>query len=161
MKSKYVSISLIIILTIIDQISKLIIVDLFSLGESREIISGVFNLTLVHNFGAAFGMFGGIENDALRLSFLWGSSIAALFVLFYVYRTEKNNQKALVGLLLIISGAFGNLIDRARLGYVVDFLDFYIGENHWPAFNFADSYICIGVAILFLFTHSKKIESGN
>lgn len=154
-KNRFLFLLGILLLVVLDQITKRHIANTFSLGESREVVSGLFNLTLVHNYGAAFGMFGGIENNTTRLSLLWGSSMLALAVLVMVYRSERENRKALIGLLLIIAGAIGNLIDRGMLGYVVDFFDFYFGEHHWPAFNLADSYICIGVGMLFLFTGRK------
>ena len=71
-------------------------------------------------------------------------------VVVYAFRTAVTDRMLQVGLHLILGGAIGNLVDRFRFGYVVDFLDFYVRDHHWPAFNVADSAICIGIALLFL-----------
>lgn len=141
--------------TVLDQLSKKVVVDLLSPGDRIGVISGVFDVTLVFNKGAAFGLFSGVESDVVRYGLLAISTIIALLVLVVVllreYRHDRFGQ-AVVG--LVLGGAIGNIIDRVRLGQVIDFLDFYIGEHHWPAFNVADSAICVGV-ILLLIRQSK------
>ena len=136
----------------LDQYSKYLAVQSLEFGNPVPMIEGIFNLTLVHNKGAAFGMFSSIENETLRLGVLWGATAVAITVVWYLYKKEMKGSKlhewALAG---ILAGAIGNVIDRIRLGYVIDFLDFYYQSYHWPAFNIADSLICVGVVVLILF----------
>lgn len=130
-----------------DQLSKLWIVDLFQLYESREIIPGFFNLVYVVNTGAAFSFLADVESTWKHYFFL-GVGCTAVVVLSFIYkRLKEENRYYFIPVGLIVGGAIGNLIDRVRLGSVVDFLDFYLGNYHWPAFNVADSAICIGAAI--------------
>lgn len=109
-------------------------------------ITSFFSLVRVWNYGVSFGMFNGIENSQIILCSLQGSILVIL--LFWLF----NNQKIHISyaLALIIGGALGNLMDRVKNGAVADFLDFYVGSYHWPAFNLADSCIFIGVTILVL-----------
>lgn len=132
-----------IIITVIlalDQFSKFIVTKKLLLHQPFAVIKGVFSLTLVHNRGAAFG----ILNNQVPLFI-----ITSLFAVALLYsQIRKNNKKGLslytLSLSLILSGALGNLIDRASLGYVIDFLDFHI----WPVFNVADSAISVGTVLL-------------
>jgi len=112
---------------------------------SVAIIPGFFNLTYVRNTGVAFGMFAG--HGFLVAAFMLGLVALALFVSREVNWTRIGPN--LAGGVLC-GGAAGNLIDRARLGHVVDFLDFYAGPHHWPSFNVADSLICVSVAWIVL-----------
>lgn len=141
--------------TALDQASKLAIMDFLTPGDRLAIIPGLFDLTLVFNKGAAFGLFAGVESNVARYGLLAVSTLIALSVLFVVllreYRYDRFGQ-GVVG--LVLGGAVGNIIDRVRLGQVIDFLDFYWAELHWPAFNIADSAICVGV-ILLLIRQSK------
>jgi signal peptidase II len=162
-KEKILFFALIIIgMTILDQITKKIAVKYIVEGQQIEIIQGMFNLTLSYNKGAAFGLFANIENNAVRLLFLWGASIVALilviYMFFYEYRQDNLGKFALS---LIMGGAIGNIIDRLYLGRVVDFLDFYYRSYHWPAFNVADSSICIGVTILVLFRSWSSVKTNT
>jgi signal peptidase II len=135
---------------IIDQLTKLAILNSFQPGEIRTIIDGLFNLTLTFNRGAAFGLWSGLSGGwrevVLGLTILLALGVVG-FLLTRPYYRRSLAQSALA---LILGGAIGNVIDRFRLGAVVDFLDFYIGTSHWPAFNVADSAICIGVGLLIL-----------
>lgn len=135
----------------LDQWSKQMILDKFKWGESIQIMNGFFNLTYVRNKGAAFGFLHSAP-EAFREPFFLAIPIIALFVLGYLYyRAQPEDRLSLWALSLIICGAAGNLIDRVRLGYVVDFLDFYLNSlGHWPAFNIADSAIVVGVSLLFI-----------
>ena len=108
-----------------------------------------FNLTLVFNPGAAFGMFADMA-DGVRQATLLGVTLLALFVVWHIYKEVKGDSWSELALIAVLAGAIGNLIDRARFEAVVDFLDFYISSYHWPAFNIADSAICIGVGVLML-----------
>lgn len=133
------------IIFILDQWTKLIVSNHFSLGDSIPVIHGLFDLTLVHNTGAAFGFFKQAKYILIGTSVL---SIAFL-VFFYFAGTERGMiWKFSLG--LILGGALGNLRDRLFRGYVIDFLDFYVGSHHWPAFNVADSAITIGVFLLII-----------
>lgn len=133
----------------LDQMSKRFVVRYIEEGQLIPVVDGFFNLTLSYNRGAAFGFLAGIENDAIRMGVLWSATILAVIAVVYMFFREYSQdwigQSALS---LILGGALGNVVDRATMGEVVDFLDFYIGQYHWPAFNVADSAICVGVAIL-------------
>jgi signal peptidase II len=140
--------SVFVILLILDQVSKAWILQHLNLHESIEIIPDFFHLTLVMNKGVAFGMGSNLE-DSIRPYLLWGAMALALLVLFYLlindFRGQKLPQLAIAG---IFAGAIGNAIDRFRFGAVVDFFDFFVQGYHWPAFNVADSAICVGVFLL-------------
>ncbi|MEJ2691005.1 MAG: signal peptidase II [Deltaproteobacteria bacterium] len=134
----------------LDQLTKLWVVSSFHLYESREVIPGFFHLTYLTNTGAAFGFLAGKQN-ALRQVFFVGIAVAALLAMAYFYRTLKDRSMLYtVAIGLICGGAVGNLIDRLRLSSVMDFLDFFIGRYHWPAFNVADSAITTGVVLFLL-----------
>ncbi len=147
-----------VLVVVLDQLSKIWVVHHFILYESREIIPGFFNLTYLTNTGAAFGLFAG-HPSWLRQVFFIGVAVIALSAIFFIHRKIKDISRwYTVSLALIGGGAVGNLLDRIRLGSVVDFLDFYIGSHHWPAFNVADSAITVGVAIILL---TNVIFSGK
>lgn len=137
-----------------DQLTKGLIAQHLYLHQSIEVINGVFNITYIRNPGAAFSLFSA-SNEIFRTFFLIAVSIVALIVVFLVYRSLKDNLLYRIALSLITGGAAGNLIDRIRFKEVIDFLDIYIGQYHWPAFNVADSAITIGV-FLAVFSLSKR-----
>lgn len=146
------------LIAFVDQYTKIIAKNNISFGEQIEIIPGLFNLTLAFNKGAAFGFLAGVENDMLRVMALWILSGIAIIVVFYLFFvSQKESTIGKLGLAMIIGGATGNLIDRGFYGAVTDFLDFYIQNYHWPAFNIADSAICVGVVIL-IFSQEKRQE---
>ena len=131
---------------------------LFRLGESKPVIENFFHLTLVHNRGAAFGM----GNNLSRAFFIVISLMALVYLMYLYYQLEDKEKFSIWGIGLIMSGALGNLIDRMNHGYVVDFLDVFVGTRHWPAFNVADAAITVG-AILFgidLLWKNKKTSSS-
>ena len=137
-------------IVVVDQITKALIRAEFSLYEGVEIIPGLFDLTRVHNTGAAFGMLNGVEFPfkTVVLSLI---AAAALGGLGYFATTLPADQPlSRWGIALILGGAAGNLIDRVALGYVTDFLDFYWQGWHFWAFNVADAAITIGVALMIL-----------
>lgn len=140
-----------------DQWSKQWVLENFHWGESREVLKGFFNLTYVRNKGAAFGFLHSAP-ESLREPFFVIVPVLAICVLSFLYWRLKEGQKlSAIALSLILSGAVGNLIDRMRFGYVVDFLDFYLPSlGHWPAFNIADSCIVVGVGILFVLSFLRK-----
>jgi signal peptidase II len=133
---------------ILDQVSKAAVSLTLKMYEIRPIIHGLLNLTRVHNTGAAFGLLAG-QPSILRTIFFLGVSLVAMgVVLWMVFRLPPDQKVELVALSIIFGGALGNVIDRARLGEVVDFIDVYYRSYHWPAFNVADSAITIGVLLL-------------
>lgn len=133
-----------------DQASKIWIMQNFTLYESVVVIPDLFNLTYLTNNGAAFSMLAG-QPAVWRQVFFVGAASAALVFIWIAQRSfGRRSLMYTVALSLIAGGAVGNLIDRVRFGFVIDFLDVYIGQYHWPAFNIADSAITVGV-IFFIF----------
>lgn len=133
---------------VVDQATKLSIDRSMSLYQSIPVIDGFFNIFYIRNKGAAFSF---LSHASWRLPFFIMVSTIASLVILIAFRKLRDDQKfAQVSLALIFSGAVGNLIDRIRLGEVIDFLDVYWKTYHWPAFNIADSCICVGVALLAL-----------
>jgi signal peptidase II len=147
MKPRYIILLVVSALVLIlDQATKLYIDRSLPLHSSITVINNFLNITYLRNKGAAFGI---LANSAYRLPFFILVSAVAVLVIFVAVRRLREDQKfAAVSLALIFSGALGNLIDRVRLGEVIDFLDAHWFEHHWPAFNIADSAICVGVALL-------------
>ncbi|MBW2484737.1 MAG: lipoprotein signal peptidase [Deltaproteobacteria bacterium] len=146
---------------IVDQVTKLWIMTVFALHEQLTVIPGFFNLVYVTNTGAAFGFLAG-DKTWLRQFFFVTVSIVALVVIALAYNHLKKQSRIFVySLGLIAGGAVGNLIDRLRFGSVVDFLDFYLGSYHWPAFNAADSAITVGVGLFLLGTLLQQIKEGR
>ncbi len=133
-----------------DQLTKLWILQQFSLHESLPVIPGFFNLTLLYNSGAAFGILSGLPL-LWRQVFFISISVAALTTLGIMqYKLGPRHFLYAVSFGLISGGALGNVIDRLHWGAVVDFLDFYLGQYHWPAFNVADSGITVGIGLFLL-----------
>ena len=132
-----------------DQYTKQLALSTLDHG-SVSVIPGLFDLHLVMNPGAAFGLFANLPDEQRRIALL-GVSVVALIVVVRLFLAEaKGDRLSLFALSGILSGAVGNIIDRFRFDAVVDFLDFYLGGSHWPAFNIADSAICVGVCVLIL-----------
>jgi signal peptidase II len=127
------------------------------------LVPNLFQLVHVRNSGAAFGIGANAESHLVPMLLNIGALAVFAVVVVYSFRAAVTARTLQVGLHLILGGAIGNLVDRFRLGYVVDFLDVYVNwggqAHHWPAFNVADSAICIGIALLFL--DMKKSESVN
>lgn len=145
----------------LDQIAKIAIQLTFRLGESRVIIPNFFNLTYIHNPGAAFGLLSKTP-PAFRIPFFILIPLIAFVCIIFIFRRLTGEQMTLItSLALILGGALGNFIDRIRFGYVIDFLDLHwFDRYHWPAFNVADMAICAGVGILIyltLFTSEKEL----
>jgi signal peptidase II len=144
-----------------DQISKAIIVKFITPYTSKAIIPGVFNITHIYNPGGAFGFMAGQSALVRTMLFLVVSTIAIGFIFYFYKNTPKTHPVLSSGFALIFGGAIGNMIDRIRLGTVIDFLDFYIKDLHWPAFNIADSAISVGMAIFLFHLVFKKIPLEN
>lgn len=133
---------------IVDQITKQWVAGNMELYQSIELLS-FFNLTYMQNPGAAFSFLAD-QAGWQRWFFTAIASIASVIFLFWLAKTPKSQKQLNIAFALLLSGAVGNLIDRVLYGYVIDFLDFYIGNNHWPAFNVADSMIFIGAFLMIL-----------
>ena len=131
-----------------DQVTKYWIVTGFSLYEHRVIIPDFFNLVYVTNKGAAFSMFASVDSPLRHYFFVTINILAFIGLTIAAFKMRRLNKFYSLSFALVSSGAVGNVIDRIRMGAVVDFLDFYWGNYHWPAFNVADSAICVGVGIL-------------
>lgn len=152
MKLKYkVLLVVAVAIILLDQITKIMVIERFVLGESISIIDQYFNLTYVRNTGAAFGILRSAP-AAFRIPFFLLVPLVALGVMVQIFRKIPVRDWKLSAILAsIMGGAVGNLIDRVRLGYVVDFLDFHWQyQAHFPAFNVADIAICVGVGFLLL-----------
>jgi len=156
--NKYLKLAVIAGLVIIfDQITKAVIQNTVPLYHSIEVIPGFFSITHINNPGGAFGFMANKSSGLRNLIFLFLSSLA-ICLIFYFYKTTPQKYSLLSACFaLILGGALGNLIDRIRFGEVVDFLDFYIGNYHWPAFNVADSAITVGIAIYLFHLIFKKM----
>jgi signal peptidase II len=146
-----------------DQLTKYWILSNFSLYETRAVIPGFFNLVNIRNTGAAFGLFAGNESGWRTLFFGTIALIAVFAIIFLFKHYRQRGSLYVYALSCIAGGAIGNLIDRVRFGAVVDFLDFYVGQYHWPAFNVADSAIVVGVGLFLLgnFIHPEMNESSD
>lgn len=140
-----------------DQLTKYIIKINIALYDNIIVIKNFFNITHILNPGGAFGLFASSSPGVRKFIFLFVSSIVALLILWFYKKSAENFIFLSIGLALIFGGAVGNLIDRFIYGKVVDFLDFYMGAYHWPAFNMADSAITIGMGILIYHIIFKKI----
>ena len=153
------SLILLFILIIADQITKLWVLQAVDPTNPIAIIPGFFNLVLVYNPGVAFGFMSSWD-PILRIILISLISIFAVSFLLYLYfKSYRDHFYGSIAIVLILSGAIGNIIDRVRLSMVVDFLDFYVANWHWPAFNLADSFICVGVGILLLLDWKPKESS--
>ena len=132
--------SLIVALALADQLTKILTLRFIPYQESIPVIPGFFNLTHLHNTGAAFSM---LHDNNLFFILLSG----AVFIALIVLRRHFTGLLMQWGWILLLSGIIGNVTDRIRLGHVVDFIDFQFGGYHWPAFNVADSCICIAAGL--------------
>lgn len=142
-----------IFVIIIDQVSKLAIEANFNFQEFIP-VTPFFNIGLTYNPGAAFSFLA--DHDGWQRWFFTVLSLVASIFIIVIMRKYRSQSPFCLGLAFVLGGAVGNLIDRVRIGKVVDFLDFYYQTYHWPAFNIADSAIFIGVAILLWDEFAKK-----
>jgi signal peptidase II len=143
---KWLGLSLLAI--VLDQGSKLLIDSSMQLYQSIPVLPS-FNLTYVHNTGAAFSFLS--EAGGWQRWFFAGLALGiSIIIAVWLSRLQKHETLLAIALSLVLGGAIGNLIDRLVYGYVIDFLDVYYGTWHWPAFNIADSAITLGVALMLL-----------
>ncbi len=133
-----------------DQWTKYAVQQRLVLYQKVEVIQGFFNLVHVRNTGGAFGILGGEKGGLGSLIFVVVSLAAIGSILFLYFRLKEDEETLSLSFSLVLSGAIGNLIDRLHYGEVVDFLDFHVLSFHWPAFNFADSAICLGIGFMAL-----------
>jgi signal peptidase II len=148
---------------ILDRLTKWVVSQNITLHDSVDVIPGVFRLTHVQNQGAAFGLFSESPSE-WKVAMLILFSIAALAVVSaLLWRNGNAMNTTAIALSLVFGGALGNLWDRISDGRVIDFLDFYLGSHHWPAFNIADSAIVVGALLLlseiFLAPQEEKVVS--
>ena len=137
-----------VLVAFLDQLTKHWVISSIKLGYQIPVIENFFNLTLTHNKGVAFGIFANFP-DVVRTALLGVITLAAIGVLIMLLiKQYAHDTIAQFAISIILGGAIGNIIDRVRFGYVIDFLDFYLRNYHWPAFNLADSAICVGVITL-------------
>ncbi len=147
----------------VDQYTKLMVSLHIPLNYSVEVIEGIFNLTHIRNSGVAFGLFASQQSEYKALMFIIISTIAITAILVIFHQTPKEKKMVQIGLILIFSGAIGNLIDRSLHGEVIDFVDLFFNGHHFPAFNIADSCITIGVALMVidLFTEGSRTDPSS
>ncbi|MGI4846760.1 MAG: signal peptidase II [Janthinobacterium lividum] len=142
------------IVILLDQVSKIWITQLISQGQSIR-VTGFFNLVIAYNKGAAFSFLAS-EGGWQRYLFT-GIAAAAVVVILVLLKRHAGQRQFCWALALILGGAVGNLVDRIIHGHVIDFLDFYAGNWHWPAFNLADSAIFLG-AVLFILDELRRVN---
>lgn len=140
MKKKIILFS--ILLFVFDQVSKLVLDKVLVLGKSYTVFDKFLYITKAYNDGISFSMFEGHRILIILIS------MAIMVFLYFYMKKFKENKKNIIAFSLVFGGLFGNLVDRIVYGYVIDFIDFYIFNYNYPIFNFADSFICIGILIL-------------
>jgi signal peptidase II len=145
-----VELALVVLVVAVDQIVKSVVRAELGLFESRTVVPGFFDLTRIHNTGTAFGLFNDIDfpGKTALLIVVAGAALAGLA--WYAATLPMAQSLSRLGLALVLGGAVGNLIDRAWLGFVVDFFDFYWSGWHFWAFNVADASISVGVGLMLL-----------
>lgn len=157
-KSKFLMLATIAGLTVVlDQATKWLVTTSMSYYEQIIVIPGFFNLVYIHNPGGAFGIFAKNQGNLQGLLFIVIAVVAMGLVLYLYKNTPPDYPVLSAGFALIFGGALGNMIDRIRLGEVIDFIDLYIGHLHWPAFNIADSAITIGMVIFGFYILFRKV----
>ncbi|HEX7149950.1 MAG TPA: signal peptidase II [Thermoanaerobaculia bacterium] len=148
----------------LDLWTKALVLARLELHDAIPVIPNLFQIVHVRNPGAAFGIGANAESRLVPFLLNGGALIVFAVVVVYALRSAVTDRVLQSGLHLILGGAVGNLIDRFRFGYVIDFLDVYAiwggREHHWPAFNVADAAICTGIALLFLDMRKKPAEDA-
>lgn|SRR5690554_4084551 len=152
---KWLNLSVLVI--VLDQLSKGLMTAWLELHQTVAVLP-FFNLTLAHNYGAAFSFLASAGGWQRWFFILLGVGVS-LVLIIWLKRLGQAARLEAASLALILGGAIGNVIDRVLHGYVIDFLDVYYGSYHWPAFNIADSAICVGAALLILDSFRRKTES--
>lgn len=150
--SRPLELGIMAVVIVLDQITKALVRASLAVGDSREVIPGFLNLAHVQNTGAAFGMLNDVDFPYKSVVMVAIAAIALLAIAAYGTQLGFQDRVARFGLALILGGAFGNLIDRAVAGHVVDFVDVYWGDIHFWAFNVADAAITVGAIFVILDT---------
>lgn len=156
MKKSWPYLLFVVSMLILDQLTKIIIARNIPLYSHIRIIPGFFDLTHIRNRGAIFGFFSQSGSRAIHLFLLAASLVALVLIIYYFLKISPDKKLIKISLSLILAGALGNLFDRCIQGYVVDFLDFYVRNWHWPTFNVADSCISIGAFLLVIIFFFKR-----
>lgn len=157
MKRTLPYLALIIGLLTVDQLTKAWLAASLPHGSARTVIPGFFNLSHVHNRGAIFGFFNRTGGPLVTVLLTVASLTALGLVIYYFIKAPASEKLFKFTMSLILAGALGNQVDRIARGFVIDFLDFYIGRHHFPSFNVADSCITIGAGLLiFIFFFRKE-----
>ena len=141
---------LVVGIVVADQVTKALVRPALALHDSMEVIPGFLSLTRVHNTGAAFGMLNGVDFPFKTVVLTIVATLALAGVAWYAATVPATDRLARIGVASILGGAIGNLIDRATVGYVLDFVDAYFNGWHLWAFNVADAAISIGVVLMIL-----------
>ena len=158
LRYKYVRFSMVAVMVVLlDQISKGWVLAKMPLYQSIAIIPGIFSITHVHNPGGAFGFLAQNSSPWRHWIFIVAVLLALGMILYFHHQTPRSHPYLALGLSLIFGGAIGILIDRLRFGEVVDFLDFYVANYHYPTFNIADSAVTVGVGIFIVHIVLKKM----
>lgn len=147
-----------LIVLVLDQLTKYAISASFQYGESKTIFSW-FNLVLAHNSGAAFSFLAGASG--WQREFFIVVTVTISCVLLWMLKSNSTNRVLSVALALVLGGAFGNLYDRVLHGYVIDFVQWHVAGYYWPAFNIADSAICLGAGLMIFDSFRKPAVVGN
>ena len=145
------------LVAILDQATKLLVMSRIPAYGSITVIPGIFDLTHIYNSGGAFGFLAGKSSLFRHLFFLTASVVAMGMIVYLYLKMPRDYLVMRIGLAMILGGAVGNVIDRIRLGKVVDFLDLHVQDLHWPAFNIADSAITMGILIFVYHLLFKKL----
>ena len=153
-KLRYLFVSLGVIS--LDQWTKWLVEIHLPQHTSQQIIPSVLNLTHVRNTGVAFGLFAshGMNGGSWLLTLLGLAALAAVAIYFWF--ASVHDRLLLVSLALVVGGAVGNVIDRLRLGYVVDFVEWFVGDFYWPVFNLADSCIVVGAVLMVVYSLTQR-----
>ena len=148
---------------LVDQWTKYVVQQKLALYQKVGVVRGFFDFTHVRNTGGAFGILAGEKGGTGSLLFVVVSLIAIGSILFLFSKVKEDEESLALSFSLVLGGAIGNLIDRFRYGEVVDFLEFHVSSFHWPAFNIADSAICLGIGLmalkLLIWDHKKSTKS--
>jgi len=159
-KYRYVSV-LAAILVALDQATKIWIQNSISFYENIPVVQGFFDLVHVLNRGAAFGFLNQADIHWQTYFFIAVSALAVVLIFHLLKTVDRNDQYLFTGLGCILGGALGNMIDRIRIGEVIDFLDFHLAGHHWPAFNVADIAISIGALLLLISFYRRKKNASR
>jgi len=144
-----------------DQLVKLLVTNALQLFQKKPVIPGFFNIVLVYNKGAAFGILNNAGSSWQVAFFILVTLLAVGIIVYLLRTTHRRDRFFILGLGSILGGALGNLVDRIRLGKVIDYLDFSFRQFHWPAFNIADAAITLGALALIISLYRSERHAPN